>query len=56
VAMDETKAHERTSFAFLKKNAASPVSNGITINKTGIINYFSVGRLFPQEKLKHKKQ
>lgn len=34
---DENKAHERTAFSSLKKKAASPLTNGININKSGII-------------------
>jgi hypothetical protein len=33
----ENKAHERTELSFFIKNAASPVSNGINISKTGIM-------------------
>ena len=37
VSIEESKAHKRTDFSFLIKNAARPVSKGINMSKTGII-------------------
>jgi len=37
VAIDEINAHERTALSFLMAKEASPLTKGITINKTGII-------------------
>ena len=64
VTSDEKKAKALTPFSFLKKKDTRPVSNGTTINKTGIISLSATNQLnisgniifylFPEKKLQYK--